>query len=201
AGDSKVEVPPAPAPQATSSVEPESTSTQTASSVPVEPELVEQQPIRPATSVTQAADSTAPAAQLQEVTSPSQELTSQGQSAESPSNMEAMREVANTVARRAIVRHRREVGNRLAVAQAIGAGMTLIATGAAGWCAYRVQSYFGGFGAMIGFVAACFWFGKALGHGPKAFFLEGHEADCDQSLEQAAELKAEDAEPLPAAGD
>ncbi|MCI0359824.1 MAG: hypothetical protein L0211_15210, partial [Planctomycetaceae bacterium] len=124
---------------------------------------------------------------------------SSSQSPETPTIMEAMREVANSVARSAIVRHQRDLGNRLAVAQAIGAGMTLVATMAAGWCAYRAQSFFGGVGATIGFVAACFWCGKALGHALKAMLLELPNADANDVADPAAEAETGSSEPAGAA--
>ena len=73
----------------------------------------------------------------------------------------AMRELANSAARTAIVHHERRSGGQLALAKAVGALLTLACSGIAAYFAYRTQSLYAGIGAAIGGLAGCYWGGKA----------------------------------------
>jgi len=86
-------------------------------------------------------------------------------------SMVAMRELANSAARTAIVRHERRSGGQLALTKAVGALLTLACSGIAAYFAYRTQSLYAGIGAAIGGLAGCYWGGKAALQALKAIKL------------------------------
>jgi chromosome segregation ATPase len=79
-------------------------------------------------------------------------------------NLAAMREVANSAARNAIVKHQRRTGEQKALAQSIGAALTFGCAIAAAYFAWRMHSILAAIGATIGLVAGLYWGGKAVGH-------------------------------------
>ena len=91
---------------------------------------------------------------------------------ESTSSLAAMRELANSAARTAIVKHERKSGGKLALAKSIGAVLTLVCSLVAAYFAYRTISLYAGIGAAVGGLAACYWGGKALGHALQAMLLQ-----------------------------
>jgi hypothetical protein len=88
------------------------------------------------------------------------------------SNLAAMREVANSAARTAIVKHARTSGGKLALAKSVGAVLTLVCSLVAAYFAYRTNSMYAGIGAAIGGLAACYWGGKALLYAIHAMLLQ-----------------------------
>jgi chromosome segregation ATPase len=86
-------------------------------------------------------------------------------------NLATMRQVANTVARTAIVKHQQKNGSERALAQSVGAGLTFVCTTIAALIAYRTESLLGGIAAAAGAMATCYWGGRALGHALRAMRL------------------------------
>jgi hypothetical protein len=102
---------------------------------------------------------------------PAEQFLPRNRPPELNTSLVAMRELANSAARTAIVHHERKSGGKLAFTKAVGAGLTLVCSGVAAYFAHRMQSLYGGIGAAIGGLAACYWGGKAALHAVKAMRL------------------------------
>lgn len=76
-------------------------------------------------------------------------------------NMAAMRELANSAARTAIVKHQKRSGSQQAMMQSVGAALTLVCGLVAAFGAYYYRSLPGAIAAGIGLAAALYWGGKA----------------------------------------
>ena len=100
-----------------------------------------------------------------------EEFMPRNRAPELSTNLATMRQVANTVARTAIVKHQQKNGSERALAQSVGAGLTFICTTIAAFIAYRTQSLLGGIAAAAGAMATCYWGGRALGHALRAMRL------------------------------
>ncbi|MEX2175311.1 MAG: hypothetical protein WD872_13195 [Pirellulaceae bacterium] len=94
-----------------------------------------------------------------------EEFTPRYPAPELKSGLAAMRELANSAARTAIVKHARRSGGRAALAQSLGAVMTLGCGALAAYWAWRTHSLPAGAGAGIGLAAALYWGGKAAWRG------------------------------------
>jgi hypothetical protein len=119
----------------------------------------------------QSAGSAADSIQVPEQPAPCEEFLPRNRAPELTANLAAMRELANSAARTAIVKHQRKSGSQLAFTQSIGAVMTLFCSCAAGYFALRTQSLYAGIGAAVGGLATCYWGGKAARHALKALLL------------------------------
>ncbi len=76
-------------------------------------------------------------------------------------NMAAMRELANSAARTAIVKHQKRSGSQQAMMQSVGALLTLVCGLVAAFGAYYFHSLPGAIAAGIGLAVALYWGGKA----------------------------------------
>jgi chromosome segregation ATPase len=76
-------------------------------------------------------------------------------------NLAAMRELANSAARTAIVKHQKRSGSRQALMQSVGAMLTLVCGLVAAFGAYYFRSLPGAIAAGIGLAVALYWGGKA----------------------------------------
>ena len=107
-------------------------------------------------------------------------------------NLAAMREVANSAARDAIAKHQRRTGGQKALAQSVGAVLTLFCATAAAYFAWRKLSIPAGVGAGIGLLAGLYWGGKAVGYALTALLLR-------PPLQTASNAAADEGEPAPEA--
>jgi hypothetical protein len=107
-------------------------------------------------------------------------------------NLAAMREVANSAARDAIAKHQRRTGGQKALAQSVGAVLTLFCATAAAYFAWRKLSLPAGVGAGIGLLAGLYWGGKAVGYALTALLLR-------RPLQTSSNAAADEGEPAPEA--
>ena len=90
---------------------------------------------------------------------------------EHSTDLEAMRELANSAARGAIVKAQKRSGNRKAIFNTIGAAMTLTCAIGTGYWAWRVNSVAASAATAIGVIAAAYWGSRALGQALRALLL------------------------------
>lgn len=87
-------------------------------------------------------------------------------------DLAAMRELANSAARTAIVKHQKRSGHQQAMVKSVGAGMTLTCSLGAAYFAYVNHSVPAAAGAAIGLAAAAYWGGKAALHAVRTTLLK-----------------------------
>jgi chromosome segregation ATPase len=98
---------------------------------------------------------------------------------EASTSLAAMRELANSVARTAVVKHQRKSGGRDAMYQSVGALLTLVCSIAAAGFAYRTQSVPTAAGAIVGLLATTYWGGKAARNLLRAMMLKAPTLEHD----------------------
>ncbi len=87
-------------------------------------------------------------------------------------DLAAMRELANSAARTAIVKHQKRSGHQQAMVKSVGAGMTLTCSLGAAYFAYVSHSVPAAVGAAVGLAAAAYWGGKAALHAVRTTLLK-----------------------------
>jgi chromosome segregation ATPase len=100
-----------------------------------------------------------------------QEYVPRQKAPEHSTNLQAMRDLANSAARGAIVKAQKRSGNQQALIKSMGAAMTLTCAAGAGYWAWRTNSLPATAAAAIGLIVAVYWGGKAAGQAFRAMLL------------------------------
>jgi chromosome segregation ATPase len=113
-------------------------------------------------------------------------------------NMAAMRELANSAARTAIVKHQKRSGHRQALTQSVGALLTLICGLGAALGAHHFHSLPAAAAAALGIAVAMYWGGKAAIHALRMMMLKAPgctDVDDESSVNGAAVAVGESLHP------
>jgi chromosome segregation ATPase len=77
-------------------------------------------------------------------------------------DLKAMRELANSACRTAIVKHQKHRGGREVLSQLVGIVLALVVSGVVAGVAIALKSWLAGFAALAGFVAVAYWSLRAM---------------------------------------